>query len=205
MADLPTTRPAVPVRRTRASRFSVLLERTVDYTAYGPTFLQHLPRFDSLRDAETELASVLHDAAFLQPPTGLADSIAAENVALAVDWFVGALSQLFDNAEPFQNPGFLQLCCMFFAAPLYEHNARLVQRHLVKRAYSELNVSGATYDGSLWLLLALLHLATEFQPDTYVLCKDSGLFPLLQRLVVRGAERNLHVLAMSLMFEIAQA
>ncbi|KAJ1722316.1 pre-rRNA processing [Coemansia erecta] len=210
----------VPARRTRSSRFSVLLESSVDYAAYraayGRQFLQQQPRFDSLRDAETELKIVLHDATFVPttststldgPQSSLDGSIMAENVALAVDWFISALVLLFDGDEPFQNPDFLRLCCMFFAAPLYENNARLVQRHLVKRAYAELNVlpAEAAYEGSLWLLLALLHLTTEFQPDTYLLCKDSGLFPLLQRLVVHGEERNLQVLAMSLMFEIAQA
>ncbi|KAJ2843424.1 pre-rRNA processing, partial [Coemansia brasiliensis] len=94
---------------------------------------------------------------------------------------------------------------MFFASPLYENNLRLVQRHLVKRSYAELNVEEGDYANTLWLLLALLHLINEFQPDTYRLCTDSGLFPLLQRLVVAGADKNLHVLAMSLMFEISQA
>ncbi|KAJ2776689.1 hypothetical protein GGI15_004773, partial [Coemansia interrupta] len=227
MADIPTEAPfhtagtagafpalpaaTVPARRTRSSRFSVLLESSVDYAAYraayGRQFLQQQPRFDSLRDAETELESVLHDAAFSTTTAAGDGSIMAENVALAVDWFISALVLLFDGDEPFQNPDFLRLCCMFFAAPLYENNARLVQRHLVKRAYAELHVQpGETaYEASLWLLLALLHLTTEFQPDTYLLCKDSGLFPLLQHLVVHGEERNLQVLAMSLMFEIAQA
>ncbi|KAJ2722795.1 pre-rRNA processing [Coemansia sp. Benny D115] len=200
--------PRQPTRRTRASRFSVLLEGSVDYAsyraAYGRKYLQQQPHFDSVRDAEIELKCVLHDETFCQP--GSDGSIMAENVALAVDWFISALVLLFDCEEPFQNPDFLQLCCMFFASPLYENNARLVQRHLVKRAYAELNVGPEdTYESTLWLLLAFLHLITEFQPDTHLLCKDSGLFPLLQRLVLGCAEKHLHVLAMSLMFEVAQA
>ncbi|KAJ2096646.1 pre-rRNA processing [Coemansia sp. RSA 922] len=196
------------VRRARSSRFSLLLETSVDYTAYrtayGRQFLQQQPNFDSVRDAETELRCVLHDEAFVS--TSADGSIAAENVALAVDWFISALVLLFDGDEPLQNPDFLRLCCMFFASPLYENNARLVQRHLVKRTYAELNTSpGDAYEATLWLLLAFLHLLTEFQSNTYLLCKDSGLFPLLQRLVLGPAERHLHVLAMSLMFEIAQA
>ncbi|KAJ2885218.1 pre-rRNA processing [Coemansia aciculifera] len=200
--------PTASVRRARSSRFSLLLETSVDYTAYrtayGRQFLQQQPKFDSLRDAETELRCVLHDEAFVS--TSADGSIAAENVALAVDWFISALVLLFDGDEPFQNPDFLRLCCMFFASPLYENNARLVQRHLVKRTYAELNTSpDDAYEATLWLLLAFLHLITEFQSNTYLLCKDSGLFPLLQRLVLGSSERHLHVLGMSLMFEIAQA
>ncbi|KAJ2643340.1 pre-rRNA processing, partial [Coemansia sp. RSA 1694] len=200
--------PMASMRRARSSRFSLLLETSVDYaayrTAYGRQFLQQQPKFDSLRDAETELRCVLHDEAFVA--TSDDGSIAAENVALAVDWFISALVLLFDGDEPFQNPDFLRLCCMFFASPLYENNARLVQRHLVKRTYAELNTSpDDAYETTLWLLLAFLHLITEFQPNTYLLCKDSGLFPLLQRLVLGSPEKHLHVLAMSLMFEIAQA
>ncbi|KAJ2451724.1 pre-rRNA processing [Coemansia sp. RSA 2424] len=196
------------MRRARSSRFSLLLETSVDYaayrTAYGRQFLQQQPKCDSLRDAETELRCVLHDEAFVS--TSDDGSIAAENVALAVDWFISALVLLFDGDEPFQNPDFLRLCCMFFASPLYENNARLVQRHLVKRTYAELNTSpDDAYETTLWLLLAFLHLITELQPNTYLLCKDSGLFPLLQRLVLGSPEKHLHVLAMSLMFEIAQA
>ncbi|KAJ1665319.1 hypothetical protein GGF38_002992, partial [Coemansia sp. RSA 25] len=166
------------MRRARSSRFSLLLETSVDYaayrTAYGRQFLQQQPKFDSLRDAETELRCVLHDEAFVS--TSDDGSIAAENVALAVDWFISALVLLFDGDEPFQNPDFLRLCCMFFASPLYENNARLVQRHLVKRTYAELNTSpDDAYETTLWLLLAFLHLITEFQPNTYLLCKDSGL------------------------------
>ncbi|KAJ1956715.1 pre-rRNA processing [Linderina pennispora] len=129
----------------------------------------------------------------------------AENVAMAVDWFVSALSRLFDGDEPFQNQNFLRLCCMFFASPLYENNARLVQRHLVKRTYAELSIEATDYEPTLWLLLAFLHLITEFQTDTYGLCRDTGLFPLLARAVRGAPEKHLHVLAMSLMFEIAQA
>ncbi|KAJ2413739.1 pre-rRNA processing [Coemansia sp. RSA 2530] len=200
--------PIASMRRARSSRFSLLLETSVDYTAYrtayGRQFLQQQPKFDSLRDAETELRCVLHDEAFVS--TSDDGSIAAENVALAIDWFISALVSLFDGDEPFQNPDFLRLCCMFFASPLYENNTRLVQRHLVKRTYAELNTSpGDAYEATLWLLLAFLHLITEFQSNTYPLCKDSGLFPLLQRLVLGSPERHLHVLAMSLMFEIAQA
>ncbi|KAJ1788333.1 pre-rRNA processing, partial [Coemansia sp. RSA 2399] len=104
------------------------------------------------------------------------------------------------------NPDFLRFCCLFFASPLYENNARLVQRHLVKRTYAELSASPADkYGDSLWILLAFMHLITDFQNDTYLLCKDSGLFPLLQNLILRAPERHLDVLAMSLMFEIAQA
>ncbi|KAJ2733859.1 pre-rRNA processing [Coemansia sp. BCRC 34962] len=202
------TMPIASMRRARSSRFSLLLETSVDYTAYrtayGRQFLQQQPKFDSLMDAETELRCVLHDEAFVS--TSDDGSIAAENVALAIDWFISALVLLFDGDEPFQNPDFLRLCCMFFASPLYENNARLVQRHLVKRTYAELNTgSGDAYEATLWLLLAFLHLITEFQSNTYLLCKDSGLFPLLQRLVLGSPERHLHVLAMSLMFEIAQA
>ncbi|KAJ2232055.1 pre-rRNA processing [Coemansia sp. RSA 485] len=198
-----------PARRTRSSRFSVLLEGSVDYAAYraayGRQFLQQQPRFDSLRDAEHELKCVLHDDAFSQ--AAVDGAVMAENVALAVDWFISALVQLFDGDEPFQNPDFLRLGCMFFASPLYENNTRLVQRHLVKRTYAELSVgpSDTGYERTAWLLLAMLHLITEFQPDTYLLCKDSGLFPLLQRLVLGCTEKHLHVLAMSLMFEIAQS
>ncbi|KAJ2040167.1 hypothetical protein GGI08_008099, partial [Coemansia sp. S2] len=115
------------VRRARSSRFSLLLETSVDYTAYrtayGRQFLQQQPNFDSVRDAETELRCVLHDEAFVS--TSADGSIAAENVALAVDWFISALVLLFDGDEPLQNPDFLRLCCMFFASPLYENNARL--------------------------------------------------------------------------------
>ncbi|KAJ2312305.1 pre-rRNA processing [Coemansia sp. RSA 2702] len=197
------------LRRAASSRFSVLLETSVDYTAYQQACsrqrLQQPPRFETLRDAEEELRCVLHDKAFEGPHAdGL---IAAENVALVVDWFTNALARQFSGDEPFENPDFLRFCCMFFASPLYENNARLVQRHLVKRSYAELNVGAedAAYVDTLWLLLALLHLITEFQADTYRLCTDSGLFPLLQRLVVAGVDKHLHVLAMSLMFEIAQA
>ncbi|KAJ2564750.1 pre-rRNA processing [Coemansia sp. RSA 1822] len=199
---------AQKLRRAASSRFSVLLEHSVDYTAYRQACsrqrLQQPPHFETLRDAEEELKSVLHDKAFEQPEgDGL---IEAENVALVVDWFATALAQQFDGDEPFENPDFLQFCCMFFASPLYENNTRLVQRHLVKRTYAELNAGeDTTYAETLWLLLALLHLLTEFQPNTYRLCTDSGLFPLLQRLVIAGADTHLHVLAMSLMFEIAQA
>ncbi|KAJ1898659.1 pre-rRNA processing [Kickxella alabastrina] len=204
-----TDRFPAPVRRGRSSRFSVLLEGSVDYAsyraAYGRQFLQQQPKFDSLKDAEIELKCVLHDSTFTQQATDV--SIMAENVALAVDWFISALVLLFDCDEPFQNPEFIQLCCMFFASPLYENNTRLVQRHLVKRAYAELNIGPEdSYKDTLWLLLAFLHLITEFQPDTHLLCKDSGLFPLLQRLAVGCSEHpNLQVLGMSLMFEIAQA
>ncbi|KAJ2822497.1 pre-rRNA processing, partial [Coemansia erecta] len=199
---------AQKLRRAASSRFSVLLEHSVDYTAYRQACsrqrLQQPPHFETLRDAEEELKCVLHDEAFEKPHAdGL---IEAENVALVVDWFATALARQFDGDEPFENPDFLRFCCMFFASPLYENNARLVQRHLVKRTYAELNVAdGAAYAETLWLLLALLHLITEFQANTYRLCTDSGLFPLLQRLVVAGADKHLHVLAMSLMFEIAQA
>ncbi|KAJ2465890.1 pre-rRNA processing, partial [Coemansia sp. RSA 2322] len=207
-ATATTTRPAPSVSRSRSSRFSLLLEKSVDYTAYrtayGRQFLRQQPRFDSLKDAEVELECVLHDETFVH--TGDDGSIVAENVALAVDWFISALVLLFDGEEPFQNPDFLRLCCMFFASPLYENNERLVQRHLVKRTYAELSTRpGDAYKTTLWLLLVFLHLITEFQPKTYQLCKDSGLFPLLQRLVLGSPERHLHVLAMSLMFEIVQA
>ncbi|KAJ2455704.1 pre-rRNA processing [Coemansia sp. RSA 2336] len=195
------------IRRAASSRFSMLLEKSVDYTAYRQECrrqrLQQPPHFESLSDAEDELKSVLHDPAFEQPDAdGL---VAAENVALVVDWFTNALVRQFSGDEPFENPDFLRFCCMFFASPLYENNMRLVQRHLVKRSYAELNVEEGEYADTLWLLLALLHLINEFQPDTYRLCTDSGLFPLLQRLVIAGADKNLHVLAMSLMFEISQA
>ncbi|KAJ1867690.1 pre-rRNA processing [Coemansia sp. RSA 989] len=195
------------IRRAASSRFSMLLEKSVDYTAYRQECrrqrLQQPPHFESLSDAEDELKSVLHDPAFEQPDAdGL---VAAENVALVVDWFTNALVRQFSGSEPFENPDFLRFCCMFFASPLYENNMRLVQRHLAKRSYAELNVEEGEYADTLWLLLALLHLINEFQPDTYRLCTDSGLFPLLQRLVIAGADKNLHVLAMSLMFEISQA
>lgn len=195
------------IKRAASSRFSMLLENNVDYSAYrqayGRQFLQQQPQFDSIPDAEIELKSVLHDNAFTH--TGTDGSIAAENVALAVDWFVSALALLFDDDEPFQNADFLRMCCMFFASPLYENNARLVQRHFVKRAYAELDIAAelTKYGSTLWLLLAFLHLITEFQSDTYLLCRDSGLFPLLQRLVLGSQEKRLHVLAMSLMFELA--
>ncbi|ORX67737.1 hypothetical protein DL89DRAFT_302549 [Linderina pennispora] len=55
-----------------------------------------------------------------------------------------------------------------------ENNARLVQRHLVKRTYAELSVEATDYEPTLWLLLAFLHLITEFQTDTYGLCRDTG-------------------------------
>ncbi|KAI8324188.1 hypothetical protein GQ54DRAFT_296332 [Martensiomyces pterosporus] len=199
---------APPIKRSKSSRFSVLLESSVDYTsyrtAYGKQFLQQQPNFDSIEDAEEELKCVLHDPIFAHSQG--AGSVMAENVALAADWFISALVLLFDGDEPFQNPHFLRLCCMFFASPLYENNARLVQRHLVKRTYAELNTSDPhKYNDTLWLLLAFLHLITEFQPDTYCLCRDTGLFPLLERAVREAPERHLHVLAMSLMFEIAQA
>ncbi|KAJ2084249.1 pre-rRNA processing [Coemansia sp. RSA 988] len=192
-----------PLRRAASSRFSELLDSSVDYQAYRhgrrPQADQQ-PQFDTLRDAEEELRSVLHDNTFVkQCPDG---TIAAANVALAVDWFTSALEQQFDGDEPFENADFLRLCCMFFASPLFENNARLVQRHVVKRTYAEL--SGAC-GAELWVLLALLHLIREFQADTLELCKDGGLFPLLQRLVIADGERRQHVLAMSLMFEIAQA
>ncbi|KAJ2394686.1 pre-rRNA processing [Coemansia sp. RSA 2559] len=194
----------------KTSRFSVLLEDSVDYavyrTTYGRQFLQQQPKFDSLRDAETELECVLHDDTFAQQEAGTASAVMAENVALAIDWYISALVLLFDGDEPFQNPDFLRFCCLFFASPLYENNARLVQRHLVKRTYAELSASPADkYGDSLWILLAFMHLITDFQNDTYLLCKDSGLFPLLQSLILRAPERHLDVLAMSLMFEIAQA
>ncbi|KAJ2786240.1 hypothetical protein H4R18_000087 [Coemansia javaensis] len=202
--------PAPRLRRAGSSRFSVLLEGSVDYGAYRRAFQarrvlqQEQPRFDSLDDAEEELRCVLHDDAFARAHAD--GPVAAENAALAVDWFAAALVGLFSGAEPFEDPGFLRLCCMFFASPLYENNDRLVQRHLVKRAYAELSVEpGDAYEPSLWLLLALLHLVAEFQASTLLLCKDSGLFPLLQALVLAAPERDLHVLAMSLMFEIAQA
>ncbi|KAJ2769990.1 pre-rRNA processing, partial [Coemansia nantahalensis] len=200
---------APQLRRAGSSRFSMLLEGNVDYAAYRQAWrqkvlLEQQPRFDSLEDAEDELRCVLHDEAFARAHSDSAT--AAENAALAVDWFAGALGGLFSGDEPFENPDFLRLCCLFFASPLYENNARLVQRHLVKRAYAELNVqAGEAYEASLWVLLAILHLTTEFQPDTFLLCKDSGLFPLLQRLVLADPEKDLHVLAMSLMFEVAQA
>ncbi|KAI9506043.1 pre-rRNA processing [Coemansia spiralis] len=197
------------VPRVRSSRFSVLLDSSVDYTAYraeyGHRFLQQQPKFDSLRDAEVELECILHDDAFALSNSSTS-AVMAENVALAIDWFISALVLLFDGDEPFQNPDFLRFCCMFFASPLYENNTRLVQRHMVKRTYAELNTGPDDgYGDTLWLLLAFLHLITEFQQDTYLLCKDTGLFPLLQRLVLRAPEKHLHVLAMSLMFEIAQA
>ncbi|KAJ1735662.1 pre-rRNA processing [Coemansia biformis] len=197
------------LRRAASSRFSMLLEGTVDYAAYRQAYrrkllLEQQPRFDSLDDAEDELRCVLHDEAFARAHSD--GAVAAENAALAVDWFASALVGLFSGDEPFENPDFLRLCCMFFASPLYENNARLVQRHLVKRTYAELSVGpGEAYESSLWLLLAFLHLTTEFQPDTFLLCKDSGLFPLLQSLVLADPEKDLHVLAMSLMFEVAQA
>ncbi|KAJ2693103.1 pre-rRNA processing, partial [Coemansia spiralis] len=197
------------LRRAASSRFSMLLEGSVDYAAYRQAYrrkllLEQQPRFDSLADAEDELRCVLHDEAFAQAHSD--GAAAAENAALAVDWFASALAGLFSGDEPFENPDFLRLCCMFFASPLYENNARLVQRHLVKRTYAELNVGlGEAYEPSLWLLLAFLHLTTEFQTDTFLLCKDSGLFPLLQRLVLADPDKYLHVLAMSLMFEVAQA
>ncbi|KAJ1958144.1 hypothetical protein GGI12_004816, partial [Dipsacomyces acuminosporus] len=187
----------------------------VDYTSYRTAYgrqllLQQQPKFDSIEDAEEELKCVLHDPTFAQTNgskgRGETGSVMAENVALAVDWFIGALVLLFDGDEPFQNPDFLRLCCMFFASPLYENNTRLVQRHLVKRTYAELNTNDPhAYKDTLWLLLALLHLITEFQPDTYGLCRDAGLFPLLGRAVAGAPEKHLHVLAMSLMFEVAQA
>ncbi|KAJ1663674.1 pre-rRNA processing [Coemansia sp. RSA 1813] len=210
----PEQRPESPLARhmltARTSRFSVLLEDSVDYavyrTTYGRQFLQQQPKFDSLRDAETELECVLHDDAFAQQEAPTASAVMAENVALAIDWYISALVLLFDGDEPFQNPDFLRFCCLFFASPLYENNARLVQRHLVKRTYAELGASPADkYGDSLWILLAFMHLITDFQQDTYLLCKDSGLFPLLQHLILSTPERHLHVLAMSLMFEIAQA
>ncbi|KAJ2156409.1 pre-rRNA processing, partial [Coemansia sp. RSA 552] len=194
-------------RAAASSRFSVLLESSVDYSAYkqarGQQFLQQPPCFDSLHDAEQELECVLHDEAFSLEGCG-GGSVLAENVALAVDWYVNALERLFDSDEPFENADFLRLCCVFFASPLFENNARLVQRHLVKRTYAELGTGDdGGYAPTLWLLLALLHLVKEFQADTYLLCKDSGLFVLLQRLVLRRPDKNLHVLGMSLMFEMA--
>ncbi|KAJ2798298.1 pre-rRNA processing [Coemansia guatemalensis] len=192
-----------PLRRAASSRFSELLDSSVDYQAYRNGRRRQVdqqPQFDTLRDAEEELHSVLHDNTFVQQcPDG---TIAAANVALAVDWFASALEQQFDGDEPFENADFLRLCCMFFASPLYENNARLVQRHVVKRTYAELSGSCGA---ELWVLLALLHLIREFQTDTLELCRDGGLFPLLQRLVIADGERRQHVLAMSLMFEIAQA
>ncbi|KAJ1736575.1 pre-rRNA processing [Coemansia sp. Benny D160-2] len=199
------------MQTARTSRFSMLLEDNVDYavyrTVFGRQFLQQQPKFDSLQDAETELECVLHDDAFAQQQEASeAPAVVAENVALAIDWYISALVLLFDGDEPFQNPDFLRFCCLFFASPLYENNTRLVQRHLVKRTYAELSTGPAdNYGDSLWILLALMHLITEFQHDTYLLCKDSGIFPLLQRLISRSPERHLNVLAMSLMFEIAQA
>ncbi|KAJ2610192.1 pre-rRNA processing [Coemansia sp. RSA 1365] len=192
----------LPLRRAASSRFSELLDSSVDYQAYRQGCRQHVdqqPQFDTLRDAEEELRSVLHDKTFVQQCPD--DKIAAANVALAVDWFASALEQQFDGDEPFENADFLQFCCMFFASPLYENNARLVQRHVVKRAYAELS---GTCGAELWVLLALLHLIREFQTDTLELCRDGGLFPLLQRLVLADGEQRQHVLAMSLMFEIAQ-
>ncbi|KAJ2554180.1 pre-rRNA processing [Coemansia sp. RSA 1933] len=202
--------PRPPMIGARTSRFSILLDDSVDYavyrTTYGRQFLQQQPKFDSLRDAEAELECVLHDDTFSQQEMGTASAVMAENVALAIDWYISALVLLFDGDEPFQNPEFLRFGCLFFASPLYENNARLVQRHLVKRTYAELSASPTDrYGDSLWILLAFMHLITDFQNDTYLLCKDSGLFPLLQSLILRTPERHLHVLAMSLMFEIAQA
>ncbi|KAJ1781931.1 hypothetical protein LPJ59_006940, partial [Coemansia sp. RSA 2399] len=103
----------------RTSRFSVLLEGSVDYavyrTTYGRQFLQQQPKFDSLRDAETELECVLHDDTFAQQEAGTTSAVMAENVALAIDWYISALVLLFDGDEPFQNPDFLRFCCLFFA------------------------------------------------------------------------------------------
>ncbi|KAJ1940579.1 hypothetical protein FBU59_003769, partial [Linderina macrospora] len=196
------------IRRAKSSRFSMLLESRVDYesyrTAYGKQLLQQQPEFECVEDAEDELRCVLHDTVF-EHHTHSLKSAMAENVAMAVDWFVSALSRLFDGDEPFQNKNFLRLCCMFFASPLYENNSRLVQRHLVKRTHAELSVEATNYEPTLWLLLAFLHLITEFQPDTYGLCRDTGLFPLLAQAVRSAPEKHLHVLAMSLMFEVAQA
>ncbi|KAJ2843710.1 hypothetical protein IWW36_005461, partial [Coemansia brasiliensis] len=81
------------LKRAASSRFSMLLEKSVDYTAYRQECsrqrLQQPPHFESLSDAEDELKSVLHDPTFEQPDTdGL---VAAENVALVVDWFTNAL------------------------------------------------------------------------------------------------------------------
>ncbi|KAJ2505334.1 hypothetical protein GGI11_007049, partial [Coemansia sp. RSA 2049] len=84
------------MQTARTSRFSMLLEDNVDYavyrTVFGRQFLQQQPKFDSLQDAETELECVLHDDAFAQQQEASeAPAVVAENVALAIDWYISAL------------------------------------------------------------------------------------------------------------------